>query len=88
MTWVACANTDRGPVALKECSLSCIGCGKCVKTCTHDAVKVTGFLAAIDPEKCTGCHECVEACPRHCISTRESSDARCAETNCRKEVNS
>lgn len=68
IVWVACANRDRGPVAMKECNVSCIGCQKCKKTCTHDAVEITDFLAKIDDEKCVGCGECIEPCPRHSIT--------------------
>lgn len=64
---VLCQNKDKGPVAMKACTTSCIGCMKCVKVCQHDAVKVENFLSSIDPEKCVGCGECVAACPKHCI---------------------
>lgn len=67
MVWVACANADKGPVALKECPVSCIGCGKCKKTCQHEAITITSFLAHIDSSKCVGCAECEEACPRKSI---------------------
>lgn len=69
MVWVACGNRDRGPVALKECKVSCIGCGKCKKTCQHEAVEVKDFVALIDPSKCVGCGECEAACVRHSIKS-------------------
>lgn len=78
LVWVACANTDRGPVAMKECDRSCIGCSKCVRTCQHEAVTVDRFLATIDSSKCTGCGDCAEACPRHSILT---SGNRCCPGN-------
>ncbi|MBD5337341.1 MAG: RnfABCDGE type electron transport complex subunit B [Bacteroides sp.] len=65
--WVACGNKDRAPLAMKECSVACIGCSKCVRTCKHEAVTVNSFLAHIDSTKCVGCGECVEACPRKSI---------------------
>lgn len=71
MTWVACANKDRGPVAIKECNLSCIGCGRCVKSCLHDAVRLEDNLAIINAQKCVGCGECVKSCPRKCINTQD-----------------
>ncbi len=64
---VACNNRNKAPLAMKDCQVSCIGCSKCVRTCKHDAVTVTDFLAHIDGEKCVGCGECLEACPRHSI---------------------
>lgn len=67
IVWVACANTDRGPVAMKECGVACIGCTKCRKVCPQEAPVITSFLAHIDQEKCTGCGQCLEACPRNSI---------------------
>ncbi len=64
---VACNNRNRGPLAMKDCSVSCIGCMKCTRVCESEAVKVSDFLAHIDSEKCVGCEKCVEACPRHSI---------------------
>lgn len=71
LTWVTCANKDRGPVAIKECNLSCIGCGRCKKACLHDAVTLDTYLATINVDKCTNCGECVKTCPRHCISQKD-----------------
>lgn len=64
---VACNNHDRGPIAMKACDVSCIACGKCKRTCTHDAIVIDRLCARIDPEKCTRCGDCVEACPRNTI---------------------
>ncbi len=68
IVWVSCANHDRGPVAMKECEVGCIGCMKCQRTCTHSAVTVRDFLAHIDSSQCVGCGECVAVCPRGSIS--------------------
>ena len=65
--YVACANKDKGAVAMKECGVSCIGCKKCVKECAHDAIIVEDNLARIDYEKCKLCKKCVAACPRSSI---------------------
>lgn len=65
--WVACANRDRGPVAMKECPASCIGCTKCRKVCPVQAPVIESFLATVDQGKCTACGECVKACPRKSI---------------------
>lgn len=64
---VACNNRNKGAVAMKECEVSCIGCGKCSRTCKNEAIAVADFLAHIDAEKCSGCGECIEACPRKSI---------------------
>lgn len=46
----------------------CVGCGKCVKECAHDACRVEGGKAAIDPAKCAGCGRCIGACNRDAIT--------------------
>ena len=61
---VSCSNTQPGGQAKKACSVACIGCKKCEKTCQHDAIHVVDNLARIDYDKCIGCGECVEVCPQ------------------------
>ena len=65
---VLCNNKDKGALAVKECKNSCIGCGKCVKTCEKfEAITLDANLAHIDPDKCKMCRKCDEACPRGAI---------------------
>ena len=65
--YVACRNTDRGPVAKKACSNACIGCGLCFKACAQDAITVENNLAYIDFSKCKLCRKCEAACPTGAI---------------------
>lgn len=65
--YVACANREKGAAAMKECKVSCIACGKCARSCTHDAIRVENNLAYIDFEKCKLCRKCVDQCPTHAI---------------------
>ncbi len=69
-TIVSCSNTDRGPEARKACQVACIGCLKCTKVCTHQAIFVEDFLARINYQQCTNCGECVQACPTNAIEFR------------------
>ncbi len=64
---VACSNTQKGPVAMKQCKAACIGCSLCAKNCPNDAVKIENFNATIDYEKCANCGTCLEKCPRKSI---------------------
>ena len=43
---------------------SCIQCGKCMRTCEHEAItKNAKGVYMIDKKLCIGCGKCVAACP-------------------------
>ena len=65
---VRCSNRQNGKEARQVCSVSCIGCGICEKTCTAGAVKVTDHCAVIDESVCLSCGMCVVKCPRHVLT--------------------
>jgi ferredoxin len=65
--FVSCINKEKGGVAKKSCAVACIGCGKCVKVCPHDAITMENNLAYIDYLKCKLCRKCVEDCPTNAI---------------------
>ncbi len=52
---------------MKACKNACIGCGKCMKECAFDAIKVENNVAYIDYMKCKMCRKCAAACPTHAI---------------------
>lgn len=70
---VTCSNTDRGAVARGKCENACIGCKKCERVCSSDAIKVVNNLAVIDYGKCVNCLECAKACPVGCIRISDLS---------------
>ncbi|HLO59913.1 MAG TPA: Fe-S cluster domain-containing protein [Bacteroidales bacterium] len=65
--YVACSNEDKGGIARKSCSVACIGCSKCVKVCTFDAITLENNLAYIDSDKCRLCRKCAPECPTNSI---------------------
>ena len=54
----------------------CIGCGRCIKICAHDAPSITDKKASIDHNKCVGCGRCIAICPKDavCPASDESND--------------
>ena len=54
----------------------CVGCGRCIKICAHDAPMITDGKASIDHNKCVGCGRCIGVCPMDavCPAGDESND--------------
>ncbi len=62
----------------------CIGCGRCMISCTdggHQAIRLgEDRKPLLDAQKCVGCHLCVLVCPNRAISSsRKRIDRRKAE---------
>ena len=56
---------------------TCIQCGKCFRTCEHEAITQnpkTGVYM-INKKKCVGCGKCVEACPMKVMVMKAESPA-------------
>lgn len=66
---VKCISNDPGKEVRSYCSIGCIGCKICVRSCPEDAFTFENNLAKINYEKCTNCQTCVTKCPTKCIST-------------------
>ena len=47
----------------------CVGCGRCIQICAHDAPSITDRKASIDHTKCVGCGRCVGVCPMDAVCT-------------------
>lgn len=46
---------------------NCVGCGICVKWCSHGAIAMAGEKAEIQAKTCVGCAECILVCPKGAI---------------------
>lgn len=66
--YVSCMNKDKGGIAKKACAVACIGCKKCEKSCTFEAITIENNLAYIDDDKCRLCRKCVAECPTSAIT--------------------
>ena len=65
--FISCINKDKGAIAKKACNAACIGCSKCQKVCTFDAITIENYLAYIDYTQCRLCRKCVTECPTGAI---------------------
>jgi len=68
---VSCSSKEAGAIAKKSCSAACIGCGLCVRNCSHEGgVQVIDHLAVVNPEICHACEDptCVTKCPTKAIA--------------------
>lgn len=89
---VNCNSKDKGAVARKACSVSCIACTLCMRECPHGAIKMENNLATVDAhvcmEKCQDA-KCLAKCPTKAIrpavlgivpgtETQASVEAACA----------
>lgn len=71
---VICRSKDKGAITKKNCEVGCIGCTRCVKTCSFGAISMEGTLARIDHDKCTNCGECSTICPTMAIRKMDFDD--------------
>ncbi|MDO4323820.1 MAG: 4Fe-4S dicluster domain-containing protein [Lachnospiraceae bacterium] len=60
-----------GRTELKIDADKCVGCGKCAKTCHHNAVEKTAERRyAIQVDRCVRCYHCKENCPKQAIVSK------------------
>ncbi len=53
---------------------SCIGCGKCIKTCPIGAISLENKKAKIAEDICLGCGVCVRSCPQGSITLKSRQE--------------
>lgn len=66
-TVVKCNSHDGGKQVKDACSIGCIGCRLCVKSCPEQTITFDDKLAKIDYSGCVNCGVCVEKCPTNAI---------------------
>lgn len=71
---VNCNSKNKAVVARKHCSVPCIGCGICAKSCPFQAIKIENNLAFVDTKICVAmkCTNplCLAKCPTGAIRGR------------------
>lgn len=65
---VLCSSKDKGKDTMANCTVGCIGCKICEKSCPFDAIHVVDNLAVIDYDKCKACGICANKCPKHVLT--------------------
>jgi Na+-translocating ferredoxin:NAD+ oxidoreductase RNF subunit RnfB len=67
---VLCHSQDRGPDVKNACSVGCIACTICVKTCNGQGIAMNGQLAVVDYSVPLDNLEVIDKCPTHTIHNR------------------
>lgn len=65
---VVCSSKDKGKDVMANCSVGCIACKICEKSCPFDAIHVIDNVAVIDYTKCKSCGICANKCPKKVIT--------------------
>lgn len=60
-----CISASRLGGGDKLCRYACLGLGTCATVCKSDAIRISGGVATVIPEKCIGCGACVGICPKN-----------------------
>ncbi|MDI6603739.1 MAG: 4Fe-4S binding protein [Thermoanaerobacteraceae bacterium] len=50
----------------------CVGCGKCLRMCSFEAIKIENGIAYIDADECQNCKACIPVCHLHAISYKST----------------
>ncbi len=64
----ACESVFDNDSAYQVNESKCTGCGDCVKSCSHNAISLSGGVATISSSSCTSCGNCVKSCKHGAIS--------------------
>ena len=75
---LSCIRIVPGKEYLTAKPKTCIQCGKCMRTCQHEAImQLPNGVFMINKAKCVGCGECVEACPMQVMVLKDDKASKC-----------
>lgn len=71
---IFCHSPEKGAAKKKVCSVSCIGCRKCVKAAEEGQMEITGFMVGVNYDNYPGIDIIEKAkCPTGCLRTSEAA---------------
>ena len=79
LTVIKCNSTDTAREVRSKCSIGCIACRLCVRSCPEETIGFENNLAKIDYSGCIQCGICVQKCPTKCITAEYELPAEVVE---------
>jgi Na+-translocating ferredoxin:NAD+ oxidoreductase RNF subunit RnfB len=65
--FVLCRSQEKGKTVKSKCSVGCIGCKLCERSCPYDSIIFENNLARINYTTCRSCGVCAAKCPTKSI---------------------
>ena len=82
---VLCSSPEKGGAKRKVCSVSCIGCRKCVKAAEEGQMIMKGFLATVNTDNPPDA-SVAAVCPTGCLVAIDSTETADSRTDSASEV--
>jgi len=83
---VLCNSPEKGAAKRDACTVSCIGCRKCVKEAGDDHMAMDGFLARVNYDNPPSSAEIAAVCPTKCLQPSLIAEAPAPHEDEQQEV--